>query len=87
MATVTLRTPAGDVHVVDAAVAAYYEGQGWVREASPAELEQAVEEAHELKGAALDDALKDAGISHSGLTADEKRAALADHRSSTPTEE
>lgn len=88
MATVTFRTPTNDVHVVDESLADYYERQGWVREKAPAELEAelAAEEAHELKGAALDDALKDAGLTLSG-TAEEKRARLADHRSQTPTEE
>jgi hypothetical protein len=85
MATVQLRTPAGDVHTVDEQLADYYGRQGWTREATPAEIDAIVEEAHELRGAALDDALKEAGLSTAG-TAEEKRARLADFRS-LPTEE
>jgi hypothetical protein len=43
-----------------------------------AERAEAVEKAETLTGAALAQALKDAGISGTGLTADEKRARLAE---------
>jgi hypothetical protein len=72
-----LRNPAtGDVHTVGDELADYYTRQGWLPAGSVAVTE--AEEAHELKGAALDEALDRAGLSKSG-TADEKRARLADH--------
>jgi hypothetical protein len=43
-----------------------------------AERAEAVAEARQLTGKALDQAVRDAGISPSGLTADEKRARLAE---------
>lgn len=50
-----------------------------VGQPAPTGVDPAVEEASELKGQALDDALAEADLPKSG-TADEKRARLAEHR-------
>lgn len=49
-----------------------------------AEQERAAGEAEKLKGKKLDDALDKAGIPKAGLTANEKRAALAEHQAGLP---
>lgn len=68
----------GDVHVDD--VAAQDDAEKAHAEASTDGTSvPGTEAAAELKGAALDDALEEAGLSKSG-TADEKRARLAEHR-------
>jgi hypothetical protein len=64
---------AGDMRAVNEVLAR----QDAIRQA------EAAQEAEALKGKALDQALKDAGISASGLTADQKRAALAEHEAGT----
>ena len=69
----TVRNPVnGDVRVIpDVLVEKYVEERGFERLPDATTPDQ-------LKGAALDAALKDAGLSTSG-TADEKRARLAEH--------
>lgn len=87
MPTVQLRHPvSADVITVDESLEDYYRRQGWQREPTAAELAAAAAEleTQELKGAALDEALEEAGLSKSG-TADEKRARLADHLADTST--
>jgi hypothetical protein len=86
MPTVQLRTPAGDVNVVDESLVDYYRQQGWTEEPTAAQLAAvaAEAEAQQLKGAALDAALEEAGLSKAG-SADEKRQRLAEHN--TPAAE
>ncbi len=80
MPTVQLRTPAGDVNTVDESLVGYYQQQGWTVEPTAADLAAiaAEAEAQQLKGAALDEALEEAGLPKTG-TADEKRQRLAEH--------
>ena len=72
-------------------VVRWHEARGWVRAELPTELDpnapdegtthaqaRAEEEVEGLKGEALDEALKAAGLPRTG-TADEKRARLAEH--------
>jgi hypothetical protein len=66
-----------------------FRDRGWYtpEESAAHAEEQAAARAKELKGKALDDALRDAGLPTSG-TADEKRKALADHEAAqTPAAE
>lgn len=64
-----------DVVVVPDVLVERYEARGFERLPDPSTPEL-------LKGAALDAALEDAGLPKSG-TADEKRARLAEHASTT----
>lgn len=70
-----IRNPrTGGVQSIPDALSGFMEARGWV----PAHSD--------LKGAALDEALEKAGLPKTG-TADEKRARLAEHNTTTATPE
>jgi hypothetical protein len=69
----------GDVIVVEDALADYFKTQGpWQDVVTEEDVAAEVAVAGELKGAELDAALEESGLSKSG-SADEKRQRLADH--------
>lgn len=74
-------TRTGDVITAEGPVATMYGRRpDWEEYVAP---ESADTPDEELKGAALDQALEDAGLPKSG-SADEKRARLAEHQANTP---